>query len=442
MKNVVGRISTLTVCLLVLFQVSCDDNDKLEAFLDNEKPIAATGLKANNLSTESLTLEWTPATDNVGVTSYEVFKDEVSIGVNDGETTFAVTNLSPSTTYDFYVVAFDAMENASDPSETITVTTPEQADTQKPTAPSNLTSSNLTQTTVTLNWEVSTDNVEVIDYEVFQGETSIGKTNNETTMDISGLTASTEYRYYVVALDAAGNTSDPSNTITITTSTAADTEAPTAPTSLSASEVTTTSLVLTWTASTDNETVESYEIFNGNTSIGTVSGTTFNVSNLNAATAYQFKVRAKDTAGNISEFSNVAEVTTDAAAPTQTIAEIIASNGDLSTLNTVLTGFDFNLDDEEGGPFTVFAPNNAAFAAFGTLPTGLALNNLIASHVAGGNYESSELVELGTVATPTGNLTITQSGEAIMINGNVQIIVKDIKATNGVIHIIDAIITN
>lgn len=443
MKNVVGRISSFAVCLIVLFQVSCDDKDKLEAFLDHEKPIAATDLQAIDLSTEGLTLQWNPATDNVGVTGYEVFQDGVLIGTNEGDTKYSVTELSPSTSYDFYVVAFDAMENVSDPSETLTVTTPEQADTEKPTEPSNLTSSNLTQTSVTLNWEAATDNVEVTDYEVFQGGTSIGKTNGETTLDISGLTASTDYEYYVVAIDAAGNTSDASNTENITTTTDADTEAPTAPTNLSASEVTTNSLVLTWTESTDNEAVSSYEIFNGNNSIGTATDTTFNVTNLDAETAYQFKVNARDESGNVSEFSQVLDVSTDAAAPTQTIAEIIAARDDLSTLNSALSGFDFNLDDEEAGPFTVFAPNNTAFANYGTLPTGLALNVLIAGHVVAGNNSSTGLVDIGTVTTGASTtLSITQSGSDVIINGNVKIILKDIQATNGVIHIIDAIITN
>src|SRR5690606_21524150 len=134
-------------------------------------------------------------------------------------------------------------------------------DTEKPTAPSNLESSNLTQTSVTLNWEAATDDVEVVDYEIFQDGTSIGQTNGETTLAISDLVASTNYEYYVIALDAAGNESDASNTLSITTSTDEDTAAPSQPTNLSATNITTTSLVLNWTASTDNEGVKSYEIF-------------------------------------------------------------------------------------------------------------------------------------------------------------------------------------
>src|SRR5690606_30540245 len=138
MKNVVGRSSFLAVCMLILFQISCDDKDKLEAFLDNEKPSIVMNLQTVELGTESLKLQWDEATDNVAVISYEVFKDEVSLGINNGETTMVIEELSPSTSYNFYVVALDAMENESDPSEPLQVTTPAVGDTQQPTTPSNL----------------------------------------------------------------------------------------------------------------------------------------------------------------------------------------------------------------------------------------------------------------------------------------------------------------
>lgn len=443
MKNVIGRSSFLAVCMLMLFQVSCDDNDKLEAFLDDENPSAVTSLQTVEVKTEDLELQWDAATDNVAVTSYEVFQNGVSIGSNEGETTFAVDGLSPSTTYEFYVVAMDAMENASDPSEPISVTTPEVADTEKPIAPSNLESSALTQTSVTLSWEPATDNVEVVNYEVFQGGNSIGSTQGETTIDISELTASTTYEYYVVAKDAAGNSSDSSSTISITTLTDEDTEAPQPPTDLSAVDITSTSLVLNWTASTDNETVSSYDVFLGDNSIGTTSETSLNVSDLEPDTPYQFKVRAIDESGNISAFSQVLEVSTLAAEPTQTIAQIIQSRDDLSTLNGTLSSFDFGLDDEEAGPFTVFAPNNNAFTVFGTLPTGLALNGLIAGHVVEGDLSAATLVEQESAVSGVGTtLNFSQSGSDVFVNGDVKIIVKDIRATNGVIHIVDKIITN
>src|SRR5690606_19963108 len=266
-----------------------------------------------------------------------------------------IDGLSPSNMYEFYIIAMDAMENTSDPSETLSVATPEDADTQSPTAPSNLATSKLTEGSVTLSWETSTDNVEVVDYQVFQDGSSIGLTDGETTFDVSGLIASTQYEFYIIATDAAGNLSEPSNTVSVTTSSDQDTEAPSSPTNLNANEITATSLVLNWSASTDNEAVDAYEVYNGDTSIGNTSNTSFNISNLDPDTNYQFRVRAIDNSENVSEFSDVLEVKTlqEEVEPTQTVAQIIASRNDLSTLNQVLSNYDFGLDDEEDGPFTV-----------------------------------------------------------------------------------------
>jgi len=91
---------------------------------------------------------------------------------------------------------------------------------------------------------------------------------------------------------------------------AADTQAPSAPSGLAASNVTDTTLTLNWNASTDNVGVTGYEVFSGGTSIGTVAATTANVTGLTAATSYSFQVRAFDAAGNNSGLSNTANVTT------------------------------------------------------------------------------------------------------------------------------------
>ncbi|MGG8498128.1 S8 family serine peptidase, partial [Tenacibaculum sp. TC6] len=90
----------------------------------------------------------------------------------------------------------------------------------------------------------------------------------------------------------------------------ADTQAPTAPGSLTASNVSQTSLTLSWTASTDNVGVTGYDVYQGSTKISTVTGTTSNVSGLTANTTYSFSVKAKDAAGNESGSSNVVSVTT------------------------------------------------------------------------------------------------------------------------------------
>jgi acetylxylan esterase len=92
---------------------------------------------------------------------------------------------------------------------------------------------------------------------------------------------------------------------------------PTAPTSLSASNVSSSSAVLTWSASTDNVGVTGYRIFRQQgtaaaTQIGTSTSTLFAVNGLAASTSYSFFVRAVDVAGNVSASSNAVPVTTPA----------------------------------------------------------------------------------------------------------------------------------
>ncbi|WP_275315112.1 GEVED domain-containing protein [Tenacibaculum bernardetii] len=91
-----------------------------------------------------------------------------------------------------------------------------QADTTAPSAPASLAASSVTQTTLTLNWSASTDNVAVTGYDVYQGATLLGSTTGTST-NITGLTAATAYTFSVRAKDAADNVSASSNVVSVTT---------------------------------------------------------------------------------------------------------------------------------------------------------------------------------------------------------------------------------
>ena len=182
-------------------------------------------------------------------------------------------------------------------------------DTEAPTAPANLTASNITETTATLTWTASTDNVGVTGYDVYQGTTNIG-TVTGTSANITSLVANTQYSFSVKAKDAAGNVSAASNTVTFTTPSGADTQAPTAPTNLTASNVTQSTVDLSWTASTDNVGVSGYDIYQNGIKVSTVTATSTTISGLTAATSYSFYAVAKDAAGNTSTASNTINVTT------------------------------------------------------------------------------------------------------------------------------------
>ncbi|OAB46771.1 lytic polysaccharide monooxygenase [Paenibacillus antarcticus] len=188
-------------------------------------------------------------------------------------------------------------------------------DTQAPSVPASLASTGKTNTTVSLAWNASTDNVGVTGYQVFNGS-SLVATVPGTNYVVSGLTANTAYTFSVKAIDAAGNASNASNVVSVTTSApVADTQAPTAPGTLHVMGTpTSTSLQLMWNASTDNVGVTGYKIYNGTTLVATVSGSTLDyiVTGLSAGTAYTFNVYAIDAANNQSTVSTVNATTATA----------------------------------------------------------------------------------------------------------------------------------
>jgi chitodextrinase len=97
------------------------------------------------------------------------------------------------------------------------------------------------------------------------------------------------------------------------TTTGGDTQAPTAPANLTVSGKTSSSVSLSWTASTDNVGVTAYQVRQAGAVVATATGTTATVGGLSPSTAYSFTVTAQDAAGNTSAASNTVSVTTDAA---------------------------------------------------------------------------------------------------------------------------------
>lgn len=89
-------------------------------------------------------------------------------------------------------------------------------DTTPPTAPTNLVSTDKTNTTVTLTWNPSTDNIGVVGYNVYTGSTLSGTTSG-TNFTVTGLSSNKGYKFSVRAKDAAANLSEASNTITVRT---------------------------------------------------------------------------------------------------------------------------------------------------------------------------------------------------------------------------------
>ena len=138
-------------------------------------------------------------------------------------------------------------------------------DTQAPTAPTGMTWTGTTQTSISLRWNASSDNILVIGYRVYRDGTEVGTTKS-TSYTVTGLQCGRSYTISLEAYDLAGNASNRAEA-TATTSTSAcpappppppDTQAPSAPTGLTFGSATQTSVAASWNASTDNVGVTGY----------------------------------------------------------------------------------------------------------------------------------------------------------------------------------------
>ncbi len=136
------------------------------------------------------------------------------------------------------------------------------------------------------------------------------------------------------------------------------------------------------------------------------------------------------------------------AEPTMSIAEIAAGNPDFSTLVAALDAAGLVETLSAEGAYTVFAPTNAAFEALpaGTLDTLLAdpqgqLTQILLYHVVDGVALAEDVVGLESVTTLQGSdisIQVTDSG--VVLNDSVGVVATDLMATNGVIHIINAVL--
>jgi Protein of unknown function (DUF1573)/Fibronectin type III domain len=187
---------------------------------DTTPPTAPTLTGSRTGTTASLS--WSGATDNVGVTGYRVFRNGTQIG-SPTATTFSDSGLAIGS-YSYTVKAVDAAGNAGPASGVLTITVP---DTVAPTAPTL--AGSVSGAIASLSWSGATDNVGVTGYRVFRNGIQVGATTTATTFSQVGLAAGT-YLYTVRAVDAAGNLSPVSNTVSLTVASTAPPKVPGAPT--------------------------------------------------------------------------------------------------------------------------------------------------------------------------------------------------------------------
>lgn len=176
---------------------------------DTEAPTAPTNLAATNITTFSIDLSWSASTDNIAVTSYDVYVNNV-LQTATSNTSVTISNLDSNTTYSFAVLAKDITNNASSLSDALNASTLEDVD--APTVPTNLTVSNETESSFIISWSASTDNTKVALYEVYIDNVFEGNTT-DVTYTATGLNTNTTYKIEVLAVDDVGNKSALSNPV-------------------------------------------------------------------------------------------------------------------------------------------------------------------------------------------------------------------------------------
>ncbi|WP_051277284.1 Ig-like domain-containing protein [Marmoricola sp. URHB0036] len=186
-------------------------NEVARSLADTTPPTAPTRL-TGSLSGGTVRLTWTASTDAVGVTGYTIYRGGVSIGTS---TTPSYTDSTPppGRASNYTVRARDAAGNTSAASTAVSVTVP--ADKTAPSAPGSLrlTIGATGTRQITLSWTAATDNVGVASYYVYRGNSKYRLLGNVTSFADTGLTAGTKYTYKVYAIDAAGNWSSPTASV-------------------------------------------------------------------------------------------------------------------------------------------------------------------------------------------------------------------------------------
>ena len=140
-----------------------------------------------------------------------------------------------------------------------------------------------------------------------------------------------------------------------------------------------------------------------------------------------------------------ASLVLSAGAFAQTIVDVAAGNPQFSTLVTAVKAAGLVETLSSKGPFTVFAPTNAAFAKLpagtveGLLKDPAKLRAILTYHVLPGTVKAAD-VKAGMAKTANGaSLTVKTEGGKVMVD-NAQVVVVDVMASNGVIHAIDSVV--
>lgn len=331
---------------------------------DDVSPTPPTDVTSLKTTDSAVTLSWTASTDNVGVVGYFVYQDGVKVGETT-VTSYTVKGLTRSTTYTFTVRAYDGEDNLSEPSDLFVVTTEaEPADNSLYNFENGelhgLAARDNTPATVTHDTSIayagegsakiqftgqSTVSIDNVDPRIMNGKTvtfQVFIPSNVPDFSIQPMVFGAGWAWNGGWYDTIYLQKDKWNTLVVPFENGdapsprvgfnihtanpgmfwvdsisyigygeVDTTPPTVPGNLKVRYKTDHVARLDWDASTDNEGVTGYQVYVGETEVGSTKNTTYTITGLEPATTYEVTVRASDAAGNQSEPSLPLVVTTD-----------------------------------------------------------------------------------------------------------------------------------
>ncbi len=291
----------------------------------NTAPSAVTLTSPSNITETSMTLTWTQNSDS-DFASYQIYQSTTSgqlgsliytIGTQT-TITHIVTGLSPSSTYYFTVRVVDTGTLYADSNQVSGTTL---ATNTVPTAVTLNTPTNITENFMTLSWSQNAD-TDFAYYQIYQSTTSgqlgslihtIG-TQSTTSYIVTSLSPSTTYYFTVRVIDTGSLYADSNQ---VSGMTLATNTAPTAVTLNSPTDITETSMTLSWSQNADSD-FASYQIYQSATSgllgslihtIGTQTTTSYIVTGLTSDSIYYFTVRVIDTGSLYSDSNQVSGTT-------------------------------------------------------------------------------------------------------------------------------------
>jgi chitinase len=469
-------------------------------------PSTPTQLAITLTTSSAVTLTWSASTVAGGgtVTSYAIDENGIQIGSVAGTaTTYTATNLAASTSYNFTVTAIDSsgssapsiavaatttspgvqtapawnstavytagmtvsengviytanwwtqgndpgsnsgVKGSGEPWTAIATVSPVKA---APNAPTNL-SAAAAPTSVNLSWTAASvpGSGTVTGYAVFENGSEIG-TVTGTSYTATGLRASTAYTFAVSAFDSAGS-SPQTNPLSVTTAAGL---VPTAPTDLTSSNLTSSSVVLSWSAppAPAGATLSSYTVLNDGVAVGSTTSTGFTVTGLSASTAYSLTVEASDQYGASAPSSALA-VTTPANAPpppsnvpawsptaVYTAGMTASENGIIYSANWWTQGNDPSTNNGvkgTGEPWTATGKLNTTPTA-PNAPTGLTAT-AVSSSVIDLNWAAATVPGSGTVS----DYAIFENGTQIATTTNTYYNVGSLAASTAYQFTVDAV---